>query len=75
MLNIKITICQGLAAVELVKQALAAQAVFVFGELLDMQNIKVRRFNTQNSSKYWLSLMDIPDVLVLIEELPRFYSP
>ncbi len=46
MLNIKITICQGLAAVELVKQALAAQGVFVFGELLDMQNIKVRRFNT-----------------------------
>jgi len=31
---------KGLAAVELVKQALAAQGVFVFGELLDMQNIK-----------------------------------
>ena len=32
---------RGAAAVELIKQALEAPAVFVFGELLDMPNIQV----------------------------------
>ena len=32
---------KGAAAVELIKQALEAPAVFVFGELLDMANIQV----------------------------------
>ena len=32
---------KGAAAVELIKQALEAPAVFVFGELLDMPNIQV----------------------------------
>ena len=32
---------KGAAAVELIKQALEAPTVFVFGELLDMTNIQV----------------------------------
>lgn len=32
---------KGAAAVELIKQALEAPTVFVFGELLDMANIQV----------------------------------
>ena len=34
-------ISQGAAAVELIKQALEAPGVFVFGELLDMSNVQV----------------------------------
>ena len=34
-------ILQGAAAVELIKQALEAPGVFVFGELLDMSNVQV----------------------------------
>ena len=33
---------KGAAAVELIKQALEAPGVFVFGELLDMSNIQVK---------------------------------
>ena len=33
---------RGAGAVELIKQALEAPGVFVFGELLDMPNIQVR---------------------------------
>ena len=34
-------IFQGAAAVELIKQALEAPGVYVFGELLDMSNVQV----------------------------------
>ena len=39
-------ILQGAAAVELIKQALEAPGVYVFGELLDMANIQVVSWNS-----------------------------
>ena len=39
---IGINLLQGAAAVELIKQALEAPGVFVFGELLDMSNVQVK---------------------------------
>ena len=48
---------RGAAAVELIKQALEAPAVFVFGELLDMPNIQVIFPNpVQNSASPFLSV-------------------
>ena len=40
--RILINFLQGAAAVELIKQALEAPGVFVFGELLDMSNVQVK---------------------------------
>eukprot|EP00088_Acartia_fossae_P001499 TRINITY_DN10580_c0_g1_i1.p1 TRINITY_DN10580_c0_g1~~TRINITY_DN10580_c0_g1_i1.p1 ORF type:complete len:268 (+),score=83.02 TRINITY_DN10580_c0_g1_i1:69-872(+) len=45
---------KGLAAVELVKQALQAQGVFTFGELLDVQNIKDLEGNESTAPYYRL---------------------
>jgi COP9 signalosome complex subunit 7 len=45
---------KGAAAVELVKQVLQAQGVFVFGELLDMQNIKDLEANESTAPYYHL---------------------
>ena len=41
LISVKEKILQGAAAVELIKQALEAPGVFVFGELLDMSNVQV----------------------------------
>ena len=46
---------KGAAAVELIKQALEAPGVYVFGELLDMSNIQVGiiRFSVDLDNACW----------------------
>ncbi|XP_076048428.1 COP9 signalosome subunit 7 isoform X2 [Oratosquilla oratoria] len=45
---------KGAAAVQLIKQALEAQGVYVFGELLDMPNITELKSNAQHAPYYEL---------------------
>lgn len=47
---------KGAAAVELIKQALEAPGVYVFGELLDMPNIKEVCFSAKKyvTNRFWL---------------------
>ena len=53
---IGISFLQGAAAVELIKQALEAPGVFVFGELLDMSNVQVKHILPSLFATFSLSL-------------------